>query len=89
MSWLNSGNVPSLIISDIQMPEIDGWEFIENLRNSLKYDSIPIIVLSGSDPSELEIACRYHGVADYLRKPFDPTTLLEKIRNVLSVEITS
>jgi len=83
MLWLNNGNTPDLIISDIQMPEIDGWEFIANLRTSLVYGNIPIIVLSGSDQQQVEDECEKYGITDYLPKPFDPKMLLNKITHVL------
>jgi two-component system chemotaxis response regulator CheY len=83
MKWLNAGNTPDLIISDIQMPEIDGWAFIENLRSSLVYDNIPIIVLSGADRQELEVECSCHNITDYILKPFDPSLLLEKIDAIM------
>lgn len=82
MKWLSDGNTPDLIISDIQMPEIDGWEFITNLKSSLVYDTIPIIVLSGADRLEVEEECRIHGIAYYILKPFDPVILLDKVHCV-------
>jgi len=82
MSWLNGGNSPDMIISDLQMPEIDGWEFIENLRTSFIYDNIPIIVLSGLPSKDMEVQCRMHGINDYVQKPFDPVILLEKINEI-------
>lgn len=83
MEWLNNGNMPDLIISDIQMPEINGWEFISNLRTSLLYDAIPIIVLSGAEKIASEIDCHFNGIVDYVQKPFDPKILLQKIDQAL------
>lgn len=84
MSWLEKGNRPSLIISDLQMPNIDGWELIENLSASAFYGEIPILVLSGSDESIIRDRALELGLAGYATKPFDPVKLLEKVNDLLS-----
>lgn len=83
MRYLGEGNLPDLIISDVQMPDVDGFEFIQNLNSSVLYDKIPIIILSGADPKSIQEKCINLSVNDYIPKPFDPLFLLEKIKRVM------
>lgn len=84
MSWLMEGNRPDIVISDIQMPNIDGVELIAYLSNSSYYEGIPILVLSGADEGEVNKRYGKMQIADYIAKPFDPTNLLEKIDKALN-----
>jgi len=84
MSWLMEGNHPDLIISDLQMPKIDGIELLSYLSNSRYYDDIPIIVLSGVNEDDIPKLCANLKISDYITKPFDPSDLLEKINNALT-----
>lgn len=83
MKWLSEGNKPHLIISDLQMPNINGWEIIEHISSSSYLGDIPVLVLSGSDEERIEEKCAELGAAGYLPKPFDPNQLLEKIHSLL------
>jgi len=86
INWLQEGNKPDLIITDLQMPNIDGREFISHLSNSIYYDNIPVLVLSGSDENEILKYCERLKIAGYLTKPFDPVELIDKIRGELPQE---
>lgn len=83
MNWLMEGNKPDLIISDLQMPNIDGGELITYLSGSDYYRETPVLVLSGT--SEEEMSERYGRlqVAGYITKPFDPAELIVKIEMAL------
>jgi two-component system, chemotaxis family, chemotaxis protein CheY len=83
MYWLSQGNRPDVIISDLQMPNINGWDLVKNLTNSAIYGDIPIIILSGSTNEEIDQRCEEYGVADFLVKPFNPSRLLESIKKTL------
>ena len=78
-SWLSVQNTPDLIISDIKMPIMDGFELLENLSISGLYKNIPIIMLTGFDQLETSKRCMNHGACSYIVKPFKPRELLEKI----------
>lgn len=84
MNWLLEGNKPDLVITDLQMPNIDGMEFISHLTNSTYYDKIPVLVLSGSDEHEIHERCEKLQIAGYLTKPFDPGELLDKVNKELN-----
>jgi len=82
--WLRSGNMPDSIISDIQMPELDGFEFVKQLKISGSYNNIPIIMLSSIEESNQRIALYKLGVDDYMIKPFNPEELQVRLSNVLN-----
>jgi two-component system chemotaxis response regulator CheY len=81
LSWLSDGNLPNLIISDINMPTLDGIELLENVRSSGILRDIPVIMLSASDEPEKRKKCLELGASNYLIKPFEPQLLIEEIEN--------
>ena len=83
-SWLSVQNVPDLIISDIKMPVMDGFEFLENLTTSGLYRNIPVIMLTGFDEAATVKRCLDLGAYAYLVKPFSPNALLDKIGSVFA-----
>lgn len=83
MNWLMEGNKPDLIISDLQMPHIDGVELLTYLSCTDYYNGTPVLVLSGADESEIIEKCRDMAIAGYITKPFDPAELLEKVNTAL------
>jgi len=81
LSWLSDSNLPDLIISDINMPGLDGIELLENVRSSGIMRDIPIIMLSASEEPEKRKKCLALGASNYLIKPFEPQLLIEEIEN--------
>lgn len=80
--------VPDLIILDIRMPEMDGFQLVELMRRYPKAAAIPVIMLTAlSTAADLDHALRL-GVVDYLIKPLDPTLLLAKVESVLNRDST-
>ena len=76
-----SQNLPDLILSDIIMPNLDGYELVKIISNYRPLADIPFIFLSGlSFPEEINIA-KTLGVNDYITKPFDIDDLLSKINS--------
>lgn len=84
MSWLREGNKPDLIISDLQMPYIDGLELIAFLAQSSYYEGIPILILSGADEEDIRDKHQQLKVSGYIMKPFDPNELLNKVNETLA-----
>src|SRR5437870_1603493 len=66
---------PSLILLDLRMPAMDGWEFCERLQADPDLAALPVVVLSAVDADPHELPPRRND-AGYLRKPIDFTALL-------------
>lgn len=91
MGWLSGGNVADLIVTDLRMPNIDGWELLEHLSASYLYKEIPVLVLSGEvdNAAPETMMARYSNVQAVMHKPFDPIVLLEKVALVLNGQLTA
>lgn len=76
--------MPDLIVSDIRMPGMDGYEFARILRSNARTALIPIIFLTAKGERRDRIAGFRSGVDAYLTKPFDPDELLAVITGILS-----
>lgn len=84
LSWLEEGNSPSLILSDLEMPYFDGSSFIYNLKISGFYRDTPVIILSGAQNLEERVANMPFNLEACISKPFNPTQLKEAILNVFN-----
>jgi len=84
-SWLEDGNMPNLIISDLQMPYFDGQSFLKNVKISGFYRDIPAIMLSAAHDLDEQVANMPFKVDAYMHKPFNPTTLKTAITQALKV----
>lgn len=84
LKWIQSGNVPDFIIVDVVMPEVDGYDFVSNIRTSGYFKRIPIIMLSGLENSNERIKCLKLGADDYMIKPFNPEELSVRIENIFN-----
>jgi two-component system alkaline phosphatase synthesis response regulator PhoP len=74
---------PDLILLDIRMPVMDGYEMLERLKNRPDLKDIPVIMFTAySDARDIAKAIDL-GIVDYVTKPFDFTELMEKISNAL------
>jgi len=78
--------IPDLILLDVDMPEMDGYEVIKRLKASEKTASIPVIFLTALDNEEMELKGLSFGATDYITKPFPPPLLLKRIEQHLLVE---
>lgn len=74
---------PALIILDIQMPILDGWGVLSELKREHKTASIPVIVLTGKGDNQDRVRGLEFGVTDYITKPFNATRLLEVVHKTL------
>ncbi len=83
LAFMQSGNVPDLIISDLNTPKLSGLDLIGQVKVSDFFNSVPIIILSGEDSSEKRIKCLDSGADDFIVKPFNPAELEARIRVVL------
>jgi DNA-binding response OmpR family regulator len=83
LTWLQQGNIPDLVITDLQMPNLDGVELIKRMKESGYFKDIPIIVLSNKDSSADRVQCLKLGAEDYVVKPFNPEELSIRIEKIL------
>jgi two-component system chemotaxis response regulator CheY len=75
---------PDVIITDINMPRLDGIGFIQNVRDSARHRATPILVLTTNTDPELKNTARRAGATGWIVKPFDPQKLAEAIRRVMA-----
>ena len=83
LEWMQEGNFPDIIIADINMPEMDGYTFIDQVRSSGYLKNIPMIMLSGSDSTDNKIRCLEAGADDFIVKPFNPRELAARLNGIL------
>ena len=75
---------PDLVIADVMMPGVDGFELTRRLRLDERTAATRVILLSARGMSEDKLEGFAVGADEYLVKPFDPPSLLERIRDVLA-----
>lgn len=75
--------VPDLVILDLMLPELDGFEVCKNIRMDRRTASIPIIILTAKAEEYDRILGLELGADDYITKPFSPRELLARVRAVL------
>lgn len=73
---------PDAIISDINMPRLDGFGFIEAVRRMDRMRTVPILVLTTENAPELKARARNAGATGWIVKPFDPQKLVRSIHMV-------
>ncbi len=84
MKWLQEGNIPDLIISDIRMPEMRGDDFLEWIKSNELFKHIPVIMLSSEDSTSERIRLLEVGASDYIVKPFNPMELKIRVKKIIS-----
>lgn len=83
IAWLRAGNTPDLIISDLNMPEMSGEEFLQFLKSDACYKSIPVIILSSVEDRVNRVKLFENGADDFLLKPFNPEEIRLRIGKIL------
>ena len=81
---LAAKNLPNLIILDVMMPDISGFEVCKQLKSDPKTKNIPVVILTAEQNEEHKEAMVRMGIADYISKPFSPNGLSSKIDQLLS-----
>ena len=72
-----------LVLLDIMMPDLNGYEVLERMRSSPELRNIPVIMISGIGELDSVVRCIELGAEDYLPKPFEPTLLRARVRATL------
>ncbi|HEY8163059.1 MAG: response regulator [Methylocystis sp.] len=73
---------PDAIITDINMPRMDGFGFIESVRGHETHRALPILVLTTESDDQKKDRARRAGATGWIVKPFNPTKLVDAIRRV-------
>jgi putative two-component system response regulator len=81
-----SENVIDMILLDVMMPEMDGFEVTRNIRQDEKYRLLPIILVTALHETENRVRGIEAGCDDFISKPFEKTLLLARIRSLLKVK---
>ncbi len=80
---------PDLIVLDVMIPGVDGFEVCQLLKHNLKFMNIPIIMVTAKVRKEDRTTGLEKGADDYITKPFEPSTLVDRIKKFLSKEKVS
>ncbi len=86
---VSEGNRPDLILLDIMMPEMDGFQTIERLRVVEKeqgFSEIPVIFLTANDAGKAEMKGLALGAMDFIRKPFIPEVLVMRVKHIIELK---
>ena len=83
LEMIYSGNF-DLVLLDIMMPEINGYEVLERLKSNEAFRHIPVLMISAVDDMDSVVRCIELGADDYLPKPFNPTLLKARVQASLS-----
>ena len=89
LNYITENGAPDLVLLDIMMPEMDGFETLEKLRElekNLEIHEIPVIFLTADEKTGTETRGFEMGVSDYIRKPFNPEVLLRRIDKIISTQ---
>ena len=78
---------PDLILLDIMMPGIDGWETLTRLKRDPDTSTVPVIIFTAREHTRGHQKSTEMGAADYFRKPFEPDELIELVEKHVSQKI--
>jgi DNA-binding NarL/FixJ family response regulator len=79
---------PELVISDIMMPQVDGYQFLKQMREDPRFAKLPVVFLTARGMTKDRIQGYKSGVDAYLSKPFDPDELVAIVTNILGRRAT-
>jgi CheY-like chemotaxis protein len=74
--------VPDVILLDLMLPVLDGYQFLEALRGNWVWKGIPVLVLTAAGEQEIERVPQDAGPVEVWRKPVEPVQVLEKLREM-------
>ncbi|TZG26198.1 response regulator [Sphingomonas montanisoli] len=83
LEWLAANDQPAIMITDINMPRLDGFGLIEKLREMPKHRDLPVLVLTTESSDQKKARAREAGATGWIVKPFDPEKLHSAIRRVI------
>ena len=78
---------PDLVLLDVMMPQVSGLDILRAMKMDESLSTIPVVVLTASPEASIKTQALELGVADFLSKPVDPSELLLRVRNVLTMKV--
>ncbi len=75
--------LPDLVISDLMMPQVDGYQFLKQMRDDARFNKLPVVFLTARGMTKDRIQGYHSGVDAYLSKPFEPDELVAIVTNIL------
>lgn len=85
LAWLGQHALPAAILLDLDMPNVNGYALLHQLKASGWYRHLPVVVLSGHESLHIREACLRAGAAAFLIKPFHPDQLHHAINQALVI----
>lgn len=79
----NPENTVSAVMTDLVMPEMDGFQFLEIYSKTPEFSNIPVIVSTSDSEYASEAKCLEYGAWDFIKKPYQPQILLFRLKNVI------
>lgn len=84
---IQNGLIPDLIITDMNMPVMNGLEFLQHIRNNQLTSKTPVLMLTTETNDRLKEQGKVLGLTGWVVKPFNPTQLKQAISRVLRIQI--
>ena len=85
LDQINTGVIPDLVITDLNMPEMNGFEFLEAFRNIEGCKKVPVLMLTTESNPEMKQQGKALGLTGWIEKPFNPSKLQSAIERVLKL----
>ena len=83
MFGLLTNVLPDLILLDLLMPDISGFDALKQLKEDVRYADIPVVIITSKSDAATEALCLEMGAVDFIRKPFSRSVLLDRIGSLL------
>ena len=78
--------IPDLIILDIALPDLDGWEVLARLRENPRTEDVPVLIMSAHDSEDIQGRTDLSAASAFIGKPFAPEILRKQVRRILEAE---
>ncbi len=79
----------ALILLDVMMPVMDGYTFLDRIKDDAELSLIPVIVMTQSDGEEDEVSALAHGATDFVPKPYRPQVILHRVASLIKLRETA
>jgi len=84
LAWMSAGNIPDAVVLDMEMPRLNGAEFLIHIRSSGFFKDIPVIVVSGNTDPTLPKKLKKLGANAFIPKPLNPLGMKDAIEQMIT-----